>query len=166
MLKTSNLQDSISFKSSMLGMTSQKAYERAIYSASVVLRATMVWNLEAHATGHPAKKMYHSDLDLTTTGSSSECSLLKAPAKSASAFCDWLETYSSVLKIRLGASQSIAHATQSIQVVYWNIWIQYSYLTKRMSHSDTFRNMWVWESKELEHKYSNICQSVLSQQKP
>ncbi len=50
---TSNLQDFISFTSSMMGMRLQKVFNESIYSASVVLRATMVCNLEAHATGHP-----------------------------------------------------------------------------------------------------------------
>ncbi len=51
---TSNLQDFIAFTSFMMGMTFQRAFDRAIHSASVVLRATMVCNLEAHVAWHPA----------------------------------------------------------------------------------------------------------------
>ncbi len=44
----------ISLMSSMMGITSRKDIDIAIYSASVVDSAVWIWSLEAQMIGHPA----------------------------------------------------------------------------------------------------------------
>ncbi len=51
---TGMLRSLISLMRSMIGMTSLKAMDMAMYSASVVDKATWDWTLEAQMMGHPA----------------------------------------------------------------------------------------------------------------
>ena len=68
----------------IIGMTSLKLVERAMYSASVVDIAVMVCILEAHVMGAPVKHTSHPDRDLDVIGSTWASHLRQLPAKSAS----------------------------------------------------------------------------------
>ena len=60
------------------------AVDRAMYSASVVVRAFSVCNLDTQVTGHPAYVMVHPECDLDVVGSVPAMLRSKPPAKSAS----------------------------------------------------------------------------------
>ena len=55
---------------SLKGRTSLAAVDKAMYSASVVLRVISVWSLDNQVIGLPPYLMTHPVLDLTELGSS------------------------------------------------------------------------------------------------
>ena len=59
----------ISFMSSSIGISSQHAVDRAMYSASVVESAVNICNLDAQVTGHPIYVMAHPERDFGIVGS-------------------------------------------------------------------------------------------------
>jgi hypothetical protein len=74
----------ISCSSPMLGMMSRRACDIAMYSASVVDKATWDCSLEAQETGHLAQKMIQPFRDLEVLGSTGANALVHSPEKSAS----------------------------------------------------------------------------------
>ena len=68
----------------IMGMTSLKLVERAMYSASVVDIAVIVCILEAHVMGALAKRTSQPDRDLNVMGSMWASLFHQLPAKSAS----------------------------------------------------------------------------------
>ena len=67
-----------------LNVTSRRAMESAMYSASVVLRDTSVCSLDCHTMGHPAYLITYPVLDFAVPGSSWTVSGSQLPQKSAS----------------------------------------------------------------------------------
>ena len=59
----------ISETKSMIGITLQRDWDSAMYSASVVERAIMPWSLEAQTIGHPAYKITQQEQYFTVEGS-------------------------------------------------------------------------------------------------
>ena len=70
--------------SSNIGISSQHAVARAMYSDSVVERADSVCSLDAQVTGQPAYVMAHPERDLEVVGSVPAILRSNPPAKSAS----------------------------------------------------------------------------------
>ena len=68
----------------IMGMTSLKLMERAMYSASVVDIAVIVCILETHVMGAPAKRMSQPERDLDVIGSIWASHFRQLPAKSVS----------------------------------------------------------------------------------
>ena len=71
----------ISFMSSNIGISSQHAVDRAMYSASIVERAISICNLDAQVTGQPAYVMAHPEHDFDVVGSIPAILRLSPPAK-------------------------------------------------------------------------------------
>ena len=74
-----------SFMRLVIGITSRSACERAMYSASVELRAISVWSLDAQMMGHPAYRIMYPLLDFAVVGSISAFVFVHSPACEASA---------------------------------------------------------------------------------
>jgi hypothetical protein len=68
----------------MMGRTSRRDMDRAMYSASVVDIATCDCNLEAQMMGHPEKKMIQPLLDFDVAGYREARNLFQFPEKPAS----------------------------------------------------------------------------------
>ena len=73
----------ISLSNDYMGIESRMAWDKAIYSASIVLKVISVCSLDAHNAGQMAKRMTRPVLDLTEVGSW-EVSRVQLPVKSAS----------------------------------------------------------------------------------
>ena len=74
----------ISFVSSNIGISSQHAADRVIYSASIVERAVSICNLDAQGTGQPAYVMAHPEHNFEVIGSVPAILWSNPPAKSPS----------------------------------------------------------------------------------
>jgi len=72
-----------SCRRALMGMRSLADCDRAMYSASVVLSATLVCIFEHQITGHEAKVITYPVRDLTDEGHA-EVAVVQVPAKSAS----------------------------------------------------------------------------------